>query len=163
MIRPTLKSDVERLVQMARGTGVFRDLELLILREGLDVMFDELDQSCQLAICYELDGRVAGFASYGQADMTDRSWYLFWIIVDRSQQSRGIGSALLRYVEEEVRAKEGRILLIETSSLPIYDATRGFYKKHGYEQVATIPDYYADDDDLCVFRRRLNAHEGAPS
>lgn len=163
MIRPTLESDVEHLIRMARGTGVFGDLELQTLREGLDEFFEELDQPGQLSICYELEGRVAGFASYGPAEMTDRSWYLFWIIVDQSQQSRGIGSALVGYVEEKVRSKGGRILLIETSSLPMYHATRGFYKKLGYDQVATIPDYYADGDDLRVFRRRLNGLDGAPS
>ena len=30
-----------------------------------------------------------------------------------------------------------------------------FYLKHGYEQVATVPDFYADGDSLVIFRKRL--------
>jgi len=49
----------------------------------------------------------------------------------------------------------GRLFLIETSSLPIYDPTRRFYLKHGYEQAATIGDFYTDGDDQVIFRKRL--------
>jgi len=66
-----------------------------------------------------------------------------------------VGSALLRHVEEEIRREQGRLLLIETSSLPHYEPTRRFYAKHGYEQAAVIADYYADRDDMVVFRKRL--------
>jgi hypothetical protein len=33
--------------------------------------------------------------------------------------------------------------------------TRRFYLKHGYEQVCVQPDYYADGDDMVVFRKRF--------
>jgi ribosomal protein S18 acetylase RimI-like enzyme len=45
--------------------------------------------------------------------------------------------------------------LIETSSLPHYGLTRKFYLKHGYEQTAILKDYYADGDDMVVFRKRM--------
>jgi len=48
--------------------------------------------------------------------MTDRTWSLWWIVVDLAVQARGIGGELLRYVEAEVQAAAGRQLVIETSS-----------------------------------------------
>ena len=48
-----------------------------------------------------------------------------------------------------------RQLMIETSSLSHYDLTRKFYLKHHYEQTGVLRDYYADGDDMVVFRKRL--------
>ena len=56
---------------------------------------------------------------------------------------------------EEIAEAGGRILLIETSSLPHYEPTRAFYVKHGYLPDAVLHDYYADGDDMVVFRKRL--------
>jgi hypothetical protein len=61
----------------------------------------------------------------------------------------------LRHAEEDIRRQHGRLLLIETSSLPHYELTRHFYLKHGYEQGCVLRDYYADGDDMVVFRKRL--------
>jgi ribosomal protein S18 acetylase RimI-like enzyme len=87
--------------------------------------------------------------------MTDRTWYLYWIAVDRTLQAKGIGGELLRYAEEDARKRGGRVLFIETSSLPHYDLTRRFYVKYSYEVTGQLRDYYADGDDMVVFRKRL--------
>ena len=87
--------------------------------------------------------------------MTDRAWYLYWIAVTRERHRGGRGSALLKHVEDDVRAQGGRVLFIETSSLGHYEPTRRFYLKHGYEITGALKDYYADGDDMVVFRKRL--------
>ena len=61
----------------------------------------------------------------------------------------------MKFAEDDIRSQRGRILLIETSSLPNYDLTRKFYLKHHYEQAAVIADFYADGDSLIVFSKRL--------
>ncbi len=114
------------------------------------------------AVTLEGDGGPIGFAYYAPAAMTDRTWYLWWIAVAKMTQARGLGTELLRAVEEEIGREGGRMLLIETSSLPHYEPTRRFYLKHGYEETARLRDYYADADDLVVFRKRF-APAGAPS
>jgi hypothetical protein len=47
------------------------------------------------------------------------------------------------------------MLLIETCSLPHYEPTCRFYRNCGYEHLATIPNFYADGDDMFVFSKRL--------
>ena len=103
----------------------------------------------------ERDGRIVGYAYYAPASMTDRSWYLYWIAVTKQIQAKGVGSGLLKHAEEDIRTKNGRVLFIETSSLPHYDPTRRFYLKHGYEVTGQLRDYYADGDDMVIFRKRL--------
>ena len=156
MIRPTEPSDTEPLLAISKGTGVFRDPEIQALREVLDDYHDmEPGHSHRSVTLLQDDGTVQGIAYYAQAAMTDRTWYLWWIIVDKSQQARGLGSALLRHAEAEVKLLDGRLMLIETSSIPLYEPTRGFYLRHGYEIVCTIPDYYTDGDDITIFSKRF--------
>ena len=77
--------------------------------------------------------------------------------VTRRTQARGIGGKLLKHVEEDIHHAGGRVLFIETSSLAHYDLTRKFYFKHSYEVAATVPDYYADNDHMVIFRKRFGA------
>ncbi len=155
MIRPTLHTDSPAIVTMADQTGVFKAHEIVALQEVLDDYHEDAETLGHRAITYEQDGHVLGFAYYAPASMTDRTWYLYWIVVTKQTQARGIGGTLLRHVEEEIRKLDGRLLLIETSSLPHYDLTRRFYLKHHYEQGAVLKDFYADGDDMVVFRKRL--------
>jgi ribosomal protein S18 acetylase RimI-like enzyme len=157
MIRPTTPADTPHLLAIAEGTGVFKPMEIQALKEVLDDYHQSNQDEGHQCVTYEQAGTVIGFAYWAPAAMTDRTWYLYWIAVSKTTHARGIGGKLLRHVEEDIRtARRGRLLLIETSSLPHYDLTRRFYLKHGYEQPTTLPDFYADGDSLVVFRKRLN-------
>ncbi len=155
MIRPTLPSDTPTLVQMAHETEVFKPMEVEALQEVLDDFHSQANKEGHRSVTYELNKQIAGFAYFAPAAMTDRTWYLWWIVVSKQIQARGIGGSLLRHVEEEIQRLNGRVLFVETSSLPQYDLTRRFYLKHAYEQAAVLRDYYADGDDMVIFRKRF--------
>lgn len=155
MIRPTTPADTPALLQLTEETGFFKPVEIEALREVLDDYHYANHEYGHCAVTYEDEGKIVGFAYYAPAAMTDRTWYLYWIAIARNLQAKGYGGALLRYAVEEMRRRQGRILLIETSSLPLYEPTRRFYLRHGYEQAAVLRDYYADGDDMVIFRKRL--------
>jgi ribosomal protein S18 acetylase RimI-like enzyme len=155
MIRPTVPEDTPKLLPLAQGTGVFKAHEIEALQEVLDDYHEHARDMGHHSVTFEKDGQVIGFAYYAPAAMTDRSWYLYWIAVTKQTQARGVGSQLLHHVEEQIRRLHGRVLFIETSSLPHYQLTRKFYLKQGYEQAGVLADYYADGDDMVVFRKRL--------
>jgi ribosomal protein S18 acetylase RimI-like enzyme len=163
MIRLAIPDDTEPLIALAAGTGVFRPIELVALREVLDDYHREAHARGHRAVCYVEAGRPVGFAYHAPAAMTDRTWYLYWIAVDRERHGRGVGSALLRFAEDDARSRGARLFLIETSSLPHYEPTRWFYLGHGYERACAVPDYYADGDDLVVFSKRLAPAQGGSS
>lgn len=157
MIRPTIPADTPRLVEIAQGTEVFKPHEITALQEVLDDYHAENHQHGHISVTYEKDQQIAGFAYYAPAAMTDRTWYLYWIAVDKKIHARGVGSSLLRHAEADIQRMKGRILLIETSSLPNYELTRRFYVKHGYAHAALLEDFYADGDSMVVFRKRLSS------
>ncbi len=155
MIRATQPGDTQQLLALAAGTAVFKSSELEALEEVLCDFFGTNKALGHKSVTFDEAGQALGFAYYAPAAMTDRTWYLYWIAVNTRVQVRGIGSTLLEFAEAEIRQQHGRLLLIETSSLPQYDPARRFYAKHGYRQAAQIADYYADDDSMVVFSKRL--------
>jgi len=153
MIRPTLPSDTPALLSIAERTQVFKAHELVALREVLDDYHDKPAQ--HQAYTFESNGHIIGLVYFAPAAMTDRTWYLYWIFVEKTTQAKGIGSQLLAFAETEARKQGARLMLIETSGLPYYQLTRAFYLKHNYDLDAVIHDYYEDGDDMNVFRKKL--------
>jgi ribosomal protein S18 acetylase RimI-like enzyme len=141
-VRPTTQADVAPILQIVEQGGVFNAEESDAVRDLLDYYFRKPDQDEYLWLTAEDGGRVLGFACYGRIALTQRNYELNWIATDRNALRGGVGSALLRAVED-------------TSATGPYAAARAFYERHGYHVVARIPDYYADGDDLLMYRKRL--------
>jgi ribosomal protein S18 acetylase RimI-like enzyme len=164
MIRAALPTQTSEFLAIARNTAVFQPWELEALRELLDAYSEREDRRAlghRLVSC-DRDGETVGFAYFAPAAMTDRTWYLSWLAVAPEAQGQGFGTALLRVVEEDIRLHQGRLLWIEVPSRTPYEPARNFLVQQGYEQAALLRDYYADGDDLVVFRKRLLAPEAAP-
>ena len=155
MIRPTIPGDTPALLALTEGTEVFKPHDVDTLKDVLDHYHDEAHAEGHRCVTCEQEGRPIGFAYYAPAELTDRTWHLWWIAVSKQIQARGVGGKLLRHVEDQVRAARGRLLVIETSSQPAYDLTRRFYLKQGYAQEAAIRDFYADGDSIVYFTKRL--------
>ena len=156
MLRSTVPEDTPTLLALTQETGFFKPIEIKALREVLDDYHAVNRAAGHRCITLERKGVVLGFAYYVPTAMTDRSWSLWWIVVSKTSQAGGLGSELLRRVEADAAAAAGRVLFVETSSLPLYEPTRLFYLKRGYEVAAVVGDYYADGDDLVYFRKRLS-------
>lgn len=154
-IRPTDSADTDALVALAEGTGVFQPHEIVALREVLDD-YHAANQS-EGHVCHTgVDGeRVVGFVYYAPVAMTDNTWEMWWLAVDKALQGHGLGRTLVAFAEQDVRGRGGRLLLIETSSTPHYHPTRQFYTRNGYRQVAQIPDFYHDGDDKVIFAKKF--------
>jgi len=155
MIRDTTSEETNLLVDLTEATGLFKPMEIVALREVFDDYFGAHKEHGHRCVTAEENGVILGFAYYGLAAMTDRTWYLWWIAVRKDIQAKGIGTRLLRYVEDDIRKQNGRVLFIETGSLPHYEMTRKFYVKNHYETHAHLKDFYADGDSMVVFRKAL--------
>lgn len=86
--------------------------------------------------------------------MTEGTWNL--LLLAAREKSQGIGSRLVNYIESYLLNISGRILIVETSSLPEFEQVCQFYaKKCGFQHIATIPEFYAIGDDKKIFYKKL--------
>ncbi len=161
-LRTAAPVDTPALVALAVATELFAPDEVGPLREMLDDLHAGRSGADHRVEVWADDptGPPVGVVYFGPNDMTDRTWDLLWIAVSPDRQGRGIGGELVRFTEAHIRAAGGRMLVIDTSSLPRFEATHAFYGKHGYAEVARIPDYYADGDSKVIFAKRIARGKG---
>lgn len=166
MIRPAIPSDTPALVSLSVSTGLFLPHEAdALLRNVLDELHAGRLGEGHLAHVW-VDGPAgppAGWVYFSLNAMANQIWDLWWIGVAPLRQGQGIGDKLLQFVEGHARSAGGRVLIIETSSLPKLERTRNFYAKRGYVVCGQVPDFYADGDDKVIFAKRLAERaSGAP-
>ncbi|HEU4522391.1 MAG TPA: GNAT family N-acetyltransferase [Thermoanaerobaculia bacterium] len=156
-IRPAVETDRERIHEILRSTGRFTDEEVACAIELVDEWLVRPEKGDYIVHVVEAAGSagVAGYVCYGPTPLTDGVYDLYWIAVDPRHQGQGFGQVLLRWVENEVRRRQGRMLLIETSSKDSYGPTLRFYERSGYDEISRIKDFYRIEDDKVVFCKRL--------
>lgn len=101
---------------------------------------------------------VVGAGYFAPEPFSDRCWNLYFLVVDKDHHGRGIGSRIIKEVEQRLRdlgPGQARVLLIETSSTEQYVNTRAFYVARGYAQEATVRDYYGPGDHKVIFWKQL--------
>jgi len=87
--------------------------------------------------------------------LTNGTWNQLLIAVDPARHGKGIGTALMRHLEEALCERGMRMIVVDTSGTEAFAATRAFYRSIGYEEVARIPDFWDSGNDKVTFRREL--------
>lgn len=151
-VRPADRDAVRRIIA---STGFFSDAEVDVAVELVDERLEKGAVSGYEFVFAEREGRVAGYACHGEIPCTVGSHDLYWIGVDATVRGGGLGRLLLHEVERRVAAAGGRMIVIETSTRPQYEPTRGFYLRCGYDLAASIDDFYAPGDGKAVYVKRL--------
>lgn len=148
-----------RVAEILGGTGAFTV-------EEIDVALELFDDAMRSPKSYELIGvfddanALRGYACWGPTPGTDRGYDLYWIAVDPAAHGSGWGSTLMHAVEDRLRARNARLLVIETSSRISYATTRLFYERRGYVERARVRGFYAEGDDRVIFTKQLQAGAG---
>lgn len=154
VLRPTVVSDIERIVQIAAATNVFTPEELVCLRYDIEFQLSPDGDDDWMLTLWNDDG-IVGFLHFGPLTISEGGRMLFWIFVSPAIRSSGAASMLMRAMEEQLKKESARIIFIETSDTPDFIPARRFYMKHGYEQVCVIPEYYAPGVGKAVFSKLL--------
>jgi ribosomal protein S18 acetylase RimI-like enzyme len=151
-IRPFQKEDLQSLVALVEATQVFREEEVAVARELMEIVAEVEDQKDYVIATYvDEKNTVRGYYCVGHTPMTETTYDLYWIAVDPQVHGKGVGKQLLHHCEEYVRQQGGKLIIAETSSMEKYNKTRLFYEHHHYTEASRIEDYYAPGDGLVVY------------
>lgn len=154
MIRAMEARDKAPVLGLVRATGFFTDAEVAVAEELIDVTLDRPDQKDYNVVVIE-DGAkgVVGYMTWGPTPLAEDAYDIYWMAVAPSEQGKGRGRELVAWLEDEVRRRDGRVVIIETSSQPKYQGTRRFYLDLGYKEVARVPDFYRAGDDRVIYAK----------
>ena len=157
----TLRSEHRaRIVEILVGTNAFSNEEVGVALELFDAENGDRRSPDYEFVGAFVDDALAGYACYGPTPATDGTWDLYWLAVDPAAQGRGVGRALVRWVEQELGRRGARLLVVETSSRADYQVTRSFYARSGYTDAARIRDFYSPSDDRIILTTRLSGEAG---
>lgn len=151
-IRVAVPQDRARIHEILVSTARFTEQEVSWAMELVDHP-DKVEYEAH--VLQDAEARVLGYVLFGPTPMAEGVFDLYWIAVDPKRQGQGCGQLLLRFVENEVRRRSGRMLLIETSSKRSYAPTVRFYQRAGYNEISRIKDFYRIEDDKVVFSKNL--------
>ena len=154
-IRATQAGDRDGILDFMRGTSFFHEGEIEVAREVLDEAIAKGPTGHYQSFTLLDNGKPAGWICYGPTPCTTGTFDIYWIGVSADCQGRGYGRALLEDAEKRIKRKKGRLIIIETSGRPLYDATRGFYLKTGYHEAARVADFYAPGDARVIYAKAL--------
>ncbi len=149
-------ADKPALMYILRHTPEFKTYEVTVAEEVIDSYLREPQESGYNILVAEGNPGPTGYVCYGPTPCTDGTWDIYWEAVTRDQRGEGIGTALTKAAEAAIRKARGRLIIIETSSTPIYEKTRRFYLGRGYEIVGRVPDFYAPGDDKLILQKHLD-------
>jgi len=163
VIRPLVAADRSGVFRILENAGNFTPEEVAIALELIDEWLELGEHSGYLTYVLESQGdevsEVLGYVCFGPTPLTEATYDLYWIAVDKSKHRGGVGKRLLKFAEEEIARRGGQMLLVETSSQEIYGGTIQFYEKTGYVMVGKIKEYYKPGDDKLIFVKKLQAAE----
>lgn len=155
VIRRVSAEDRLQIVGIIERCGNINEEEKRCAVELLDIYLNNADQKDYIFEAAYADGRVGGYVCYGRTPFTASTYDLYWIIVDKDQQGRGVGGALLKHMESGILKSGSAMIVAETSGTAQYEHTREFYRRSGFVKEAAIKDFYRPGDDLNVYVKRL--------
>lgn len=151
-IRLVIQSDIEGLKKVVDSSGLFPSQYLdemitdyLHNEDTNDIWFVYIEGQTPIALGYCVPEKL-----------TDGTYNLLALGVSNDYQRKGIAREMMKYIEELLLQKNGRILIIETSNDDAQIAARKFYHHIGYTQVAVIPDFWSDGEDKIVFCKKIS-------
>ena len=150
-IRPVTTADVDELKIVLDSCELFPP-------EYLDEMISDYFNNAEtedIWFTFLIDEKPIAIGYCIPEKLTEGTYNLLAIGVSQNAQRKGVASAMMEYIEQQLKQKKGRLLLVETSSDEAQIAARKLYQKIGYKQVAVIDDFWKDGEDKIVFLKQL--------
>jgi GNAT superfamily N-acetyltransferase len=139
-IREALLEDAPKLLPLLEQLGYPQ--ALAAIRERLDRY-----QACQdhFVFVADLNSTIVGFVSIAAIESfvyEGRMYRVTALAVDQSIRRKGIGKALMSYIEEFAKRNQGKIIDLTSGLRRAADGSHHFYKALGYENEGYMAKLY---------------------
>lgn len=148
-------SDIASIEGIVKSTGFFNPEEVKIAVELIEDAVAKDNKSDYIFIFAEVNEIVVAYSCFGRIDGTESSYDLYWIVTNNNYRGQGIGKELIKETEKKIAEAGGHNIYVETASKEQYQPTRAFYEKCDYILEARLKQFYAYNDDKCIYVKRV--------
>ncbi len=121
--------------------SIAKELNQYFSEKAISAMSRDL-RNHNLYIAMEKE-ELVGFATIDR--LNENVAEISWIAVRKERQDQGIGTDLIKYISDDLRAEGVSLLKVKTLSEDVdnkpYELTRKFYEKLGFFHIETIDPY----------------------
>jgi ribosomal protein S18 acetylase RimI-like enzyme len=144
------------ILTVIQQIDLFTEEEIEFMTGLVDSFLNNSQEEGHYWVVSKEQEEVNAVAYYAPETFAHEVYNLYFIGVNPTEQGKGIGSNMIKFIENHLQNLNQRMLLVETSSLPKFEKTRQFYQKQGFTKEAVIREYYKEGDDKIVFWKKLN-------
>ncbi|MCH2038273.1 MAG: GNAT family N-acetyltransferase [Rickettsiales bacterium] len=102
-----------------------------------------------------MEDEPVGFAYCAPEPVTIGTWNLLMLWTKEGFEGKGYGKSLVSAVENELKQKGARLLIVETSQLPEFEVARLFYEKYGFTFEAKITNFFDEGDNKLIYTKSI--------
>jgi ribosomal protein S18 acetylase RimI-like enzyme len=130
-INSLLQVDIEAQHQ---ATGNFSK------KEKLKELKKRFDKGYEIFYAYRKDDEIIAYSTLKPFFPGYKHCEVYWLNVKQKYQGQGIGTKLIKYVENIAKKKGFRKVFVYTGKT--MKKTRKFYEKNNYKLINEFPEYY---------------------
>lgn len=153
MIRKYKKSDFENLVDCDFNSGHPFYSDKTKKSEIRDWLKNKFKKNIEKFYVYVKDKKIIGAIGFNENFFAPNSCEITYLAVLKDYHNKGIGTELIRFIEEKARKMRYRSVYLYTGK--INKNAQRFYKNKGYELYAKLLDHYSWGEDAVLFRKRI--------
>ena len=153
MIVKTTQQHQAALLAIIEASGKFDADSLAYVADTLDAHWANPQQAIWLTALD--DEQPIGVAYCAPEPVTNGTWNLLMLWVKDGFEGKGFGRALVSGVEDELRERGARLLIVETSQLPDFEPARKFYQNYGFKLEAEVKDFFDVGDNKLIYIKEL--------
>lgn len=151
-IRLVQREDLDELKHLVDASGLFPSRFL----HGLIRDYISNPKSRDYWFTMEDEGKLIAMGCVFYEKMTDNTYVLHGLAVHPDHEQKGHGKRMLNHIEDFLREKGARLLLVETTSDFEFDLRKDLYQKLDYHIECHIKNYWKDGIDKVIFKKRLD-------
>jgi ribosomal protein S18 acetylase RimI-like enzyme len=129
-----------------------KEIELEISRID-SALFKTTKDKIWVQVAHSAELNLVGYGMYGVEPMTRRTFQIYRILISPLCKNQGIEEMILSSIEEDIRKKQGQLLITQVSSASRYKSMRKFFLAHNFSLKSQIKNYYENGVDQIFYTK----------
>lgn len=155
-IKKMKAADRNAIYQLLQQNDILtaKEIELEISRID-SALFKTPKDKIWIQVAHTAGRNLAGYGMYGVEPMTRGTFQIYRILISPLFKDKGIENMILASIEDDVRKKQGQLLIAQVSSDSRYKSLRNFFLAHNFSLKSQIKNYYENGVDQIFYTKVL--------